>query len=104
MPQQSNYTPMAMQVFNQYLDQQLDLDALLEKLREMELQLMADEEDAEEETEKNLWFRFFEGDTEKTTIADIARDLQNPGHPGGAILLRAIAFSLSSQELQVHYS
>ncbi len=99
---------MARQVFDHYLDNKIDLDALIEKLREIELQLMADEDeegDGEEvETDKRLWFRFFAGDTLSTTIAEIERDLGDPSHPNARILLQGIAFGLETDELEVHYS
>jgi hypothetical protein len=103
MSKQAQYFPMARQVFNQYLDNEIDLDTLIERLREMELQLLADE-DEEEESNKQLWFRFFEGDTLATTISDIQKDLSDPSHPNANILLRGIAFGLQTEELEVHFS
>lgn len=103
MTHQPNYTPMARQVFNQYLDNEIDLDTLIERLRSMELQLLADM-DEEDESSPKLWFRFFEGDTLATTINDIEHDLLDPSHPSANILLRGIAFGLETDELEVHFS
>jgi hypothetical protein len=104
---QAHYTPMARQLFGQYLDSAIDLETLIGRLREMELQLIADEEvDDEEEVESNkrLWFRFFAGDDMKTSITEIAQDLSDPAHPNARILLQGIAFGLAEDELEVHYS
>lgn len=95
------YIPMAKAAFSAYLDQQLDLETLLEKLHEMELQILADEEEA---TEKVLWFRFFNGDNFKTTVAEIDRDLQQEDHPSCQILKSGIAYGLQTDELEVHFS
>lgn len=107
MTKQAHYTPMARQLFGQYLDSAIDLDTLIGRLREMELQLMADEDvDDEEEVESNkrLWFRFFAGDDMKTSIKEIEQDLSDPSHPNATILLRGIAFGLAEDELEVHFS
>ncbi|MBD1395953.1 hypothetical protein H9Q13_02150 [Pontibacter sp. JH31] len=107
MTKQAHYTPMARQLFGQYLDSAIDLDMLIGRLQEMELQLMADEEVDEEEegvNNKRLWFRFFAGDDMKISITEIAEELRNPSHPNAMILLRGIAFGLAEDELEVHYS
>ncbi|TPE43270.1 hypothetical protein [Pontibacter mangrovi] len=105
MTEQTHYIPMAKAAFNAYLDNQIDLDTLLERLREMELQIMADEEEEEEEDSgKALWLRFFKGDPLKTTISDIEQDLRDPGHPNYRILLQGITLGLEADELEVHYS
>jgi hypothetical protein len=109
MTKQTHYTAMARQVFAQFLDGQMDLETLIGKLQEMELQLLADEFDEVEDDElevapKTMWFRFFEGDTLRTTIRDMEKDLQNPLHPNADILKRGIAFGLETDELEVHYS
>jgi hypothetical protein len=107
MTKQMQYIPMARQVFSQFLDNEIDLDTLIGRLQEMELQLMADEDvDEEEEVESNkrLWFRFFAGDDMKTPISEIAQDLGDPAHPNAQILKRGIAFGLAADELEVHYS
>ncbi|PRY12412.1 hypothetical protein CLV24_108156 [Pontibacter ummariensis] len=97
------YTSIVREAFSLYLDQQIDLDTLIERLREIELQVMSEDPD-EEETGKRLWFRFFEGDPLQTTIEDIETDLSQPSHPNSMILQRGIALGLESNELEVHYS
>jgi hypothetical protein len=107
MTKQAHYTPMASQLFGQYLDNAIDLETLIGRLQEMELQLMADEDvDDEEEVESNkrLWFRFFAGDDMKTSVTEIAQDLSDPSHPNAQILKRGIAFGLAEDELEVHFS
>jgi hypothetical protein len=104
MSQQPQYTSMASAAFNAFLDNQADLDTLIERLREMELQIMADEEEEEEDSGKALWFRIFEGDPLQTTISDIEKDLADPNHPNYRILLQGIALGLEADELEVHYS
>ncbi|WP_018478162.1 hypothetical protein [Pontibacter roseus] len=105
MTKQAQYTGFAREIFSQYLDKQIDLDVLITRLRDMELQVMSDADDEEEEeTGKRLWFRFFEGDTLATTISDIEKDLADTSHPNADILLRGITFGLQTDELEVHYS
>ncbi|MDX5417946.1 MAG: hypothetical protein LPK09_01930 [Hymenobacteraceae bacterium] len=104
MSKQPQYLPMARQVFGQYLDNEIDLYTLLERLRNIELQIMADEEEDEEGNGKGMWFRFFEGDTLHTSISDIESDLADASHPNADILKRGIAFGLETNELEVHYS
>lgn len=105
MAQKPKYIPLAKKAFNDYLDNQIDLEELITRLRQIELQVMSDEdEDEEEATEKVLWFRFFAGDPTQTTITDIEKELGNPGHPVSQILLRGIALGLDADELEVHYS
>ncbi|OKL38560.1 hypothetical protein [Pontibacter flavimaris] len=109
MSQLPHYTPIASRAFNDYLDNQIDLDDLIARLREIELQVMHDdteEEDEEEpaETGKVLWFRFFSGDPFQTTIRDIENDLRDPAHPNSRILLQGIALGLEAEELEVHYA
>ncbi|WP_276496971.1 hypothetical protein [Pontibacter litorisediminis] len=103
MTKQPHYTTIASEAFNAYLDNQLDLDGLIVRLREIELQVIHDEEE-EEETGKALWFRFFEGDPFQTRISDIENDLRDPAHPNCRILLQGIALGLEAGELEVHYS
>ena len=101
MTEQPQYIPIAKAAFNFYLDGHIDLDTLLERLREMELQVQSEEE---EETGKQVWFRFFSGDPLKTTISDIEKELSDPAHPNSLILKRGIALGLEADELEVHYS
>lgn len=103
MTQLPHYTSIASAAFNDYLYNRIELDDLIARLREIELQVMHDDE-AEEETEKVLWFRFFNGDPFQTTISDIENDLSDPTHPSARILLQGIALGLDSNELEVHYS
>ncbi|AKD04190.1 hypothetical protein POKO110462_11490 [Pontibacter korlensis] len=103
MTKQAQYTSIASAAFNEYLDNQIDLPVLISRLREIELQVMHDD-DEEEETDKVLWFRFFEGDPLETSISDIEKDLSDPVHPNSRILLQGIALGLEAGELQVHYS
>ncbi|WP_242919477.1 hypothetical protein [Pontibacter liquoris] len=102
MSKQPHYTPIVREAFSLYLDEVIDLDTLAERLREIELQVLADDE--EDETGKGLWFRFFEGDPLKTTIADIEKELSDPAHPSYNILRQGIAFGLQADELEVHYT
>ncbi|MBF9254723.1 hypothetical protein I2I11_15565 [Pontibacter sp. 172403-2] len=101
MTKQSQYTGIAREAFSHYLDNTSDLDTLIERLREIELQILSDDED---ETSSGIWFRFFEGDTMKTTIRDIEKDLSAPSHPNYNILMQGIAFGLQTNELEVHYT
>ncbi len=103
MTQVPQYTSIASAAFNEYLDNHIELDELIARLREIELQVMHDDE-AEEETGKVLWFRFFSGDPFQTTIRDIENDLSDPSHPSSRILLQGIALGLEAGELEVHYS
>lgn len=109
MSQLPHYTAIASRAFNDFLDNEIDLDELLVRLREIELQVMHDDtededEEAEAETGKVLWFRFFSGDPFQTTIGDIENDLRDPAHPNSRILLQGIALGLEAGELEVHYS
>ncbi|WP_439882316.1 hypothetical protein ACSX1A_03945 [Pontibacter sp. MBLB2868] len=101
MSHQPQYTTIVREAFNLYLDNKIDLDELIERLRYVELQVQSEEE---EESDRKVWFRFFEGDTLKTTIDEIEKDLRDPAHPGGVILKRGIAYGLDANELEVHYS
>ena len=102
MTKQPHYVPIVRKAFSQYLDEIIDLDTLVDRLRGIELQVMSDDE--ENETGKGLWFRFFEGDPLKTTIADIEKELSDPTHPSYNILRQGIAFGLQADELEVHYT
>lgn len=106
MPHQPHYSPMARQLFSQFLDQAIDHDTLIGRLQEMELQLQADadEETQDDEVVSNrlLRIRIFGGDAEGMTIQEIARDLQDLSHPNARILLSGIAFGLENNELEVH--
>ncbi|WP_299821497.1 hypothetical protein [uncultured Pontibacter sp.] len=103
MSAQPQYIPIAKDAFGQYLDSKIDLHTLIQRLQEIELQVLS-EEDEDEESGKSLWFRFFDGDTLATTINEIEKDLADPAHPNSQILLRGIAYGLQSDELEVHYS
>lgn len=101
MSKQPQYTTIAREAFSNYLNNSIDLDTLIERLRYMELQVISDDE---EETGKEVWFRFFEGDPLHTTISEIEKDLSDPGHPNCTLLRRGIALGLAAGELEVHYS
>jgi hypothetical protein len=101
MTKQAQFTNIVRETFSRFLDNELDLETLIERLREIELQVMSEEE---EETGSQVWFRFFEGDTLKTTISDIEKDLSDTSHPNCRILMQGIAYGLKSNELEVHYS
>jgi hypothetical protein len=104
MNHQPQYTTLASQVFSQYLDNEIDLETLVGRLREIELQLMSDEEEEDNEvSSKKVWFRFFDDDPMQTTISDIENELSNTSHPSSKILLRGIAFGLANNELEVHF-
>jgi hypothetical protein len=103
MSQQTQYNTITREAFSNFLDQKIDLDGLIERLRYIELQILSDK-DEEEETGKKLWFRFFDGDTLKTDISEIEKELSDPAHPSANILKRGIAYGLQSNELEVHYS
>jgi hypothetical protein len=103
MSHQPQYTAIAREAFSQFLDQQIDLELLIERLRDIELLIIAEDED-EEVSGKKLWFRFFEGDPLETTIPEIEKDLSAPSHPNCMILMRGIALGVESNELEVHYS
>lgn len=106
MPHQPHYSPMARQLFTQFLDQEIDRDTLIGRLQEMELQLQADaDEEAEDEVEssQSLRIRVFGGDTEGMHIREIEQDLQDLSHPNAQILMRGIAFGLEHNELEVHF-
>ena len=102
MTKQVQYIPMAREAFNSFLDNKIDFDILIARLRDMELQIMSEVED--DEPGKGIWFRFFEGDTQQTTISEIAKELSDPTHPNYRILMQGIAFGLQSGELEVHYA
>ena len=103
MAKQPQYIPIASAAFNAYLDNEIDLDELIKRLRDIELQVLSDEEE-EEESEGKLWFRFFADDPLQTTISEIEQDLHDPAHPSSQILLRGIAYGLDANELEVHFS
>jgi hypothetical protein len=104
MSKQPQYNIVASQVFSQYLDNVIDLETLVGRLQEIELQLMSDEEEEDDEiSNKKLWFRFFDGDLMQTTISDIENELSNSSHPSSKILMRGIAFGLANNELEVHF-
>jgi hypothetical protein len=101
MTHQPHYTTIAREAFNSYLDNRINLEELIERLRYIELQILSDDE---EETGSQVWFRFFEGDTLKTTINEIEKDLSDPSHPASLILKRGIAYGVEANEIEVHYS
>ncbi|RAU81952.1 hypothetical protein [Pontibacter arcticus] len=101
MSKQTTYTPITHEAFSQYLNSHISLEELIEKLRYIEQLLVADDE---EETDKSVWFRFFAGDTLKTTISDIEKELATPNHPNYNILRQGIAFGLQTEELEIHYA
>lgn len=101
MSKQPQYIPIAKEAFSDFLDNKTDFNTLMERLRYIELQVLADDED---DAEKTVWFRFFEGDPLKTTITEIEKDLSDPSHPNYQILLRGIALGLGTDELEVHFS
>ncbi|ARS35221.1 hypothetical protein [Pontibacter actiniarum] len=101
MTKQPQYTTIARDAFGKYIDDEIDLDQLLERLRYIEQQVISEDED---ETEKTVWFRFFEGDPLHTTISEVGKDLSDPSHPNCALLQRGIALGLQAGELEVHYS
>lgn len=108
MPHQPHYSPMARQLFGQFLDQEIDRDTLIGRLQEMELQLQADadeenEDEDEIENTHSLRIRIFGGDTLGMSIQEIEQDLQDPSHPNAQILMRGIAFGLAEDELEVHF-
>ncbi|GAB3195271.1 hypothetical protein ABID22_003624 [Pontibacter aydingkolensis] len=98
-----HYKTIASEAFNDYLDNKTDLEGLIERLRYIELQVQSDDEE-DEEPDKKVWFRFFEGDTLKTTINELEKELGDPAHPSYRILLYGIATGLEANELEVHYS
>jgi hypothetical protein len=106
MTKQDRYTLTVKQTFSAYLDGIIDSQELIIKLREIEMQLMSDndvDEDKEFVAGKGLWIRFFEGDTEGLTIYEIEKDLNNPEHPNYKILRHGIAIGLAADEFEVHY-
>ncbi|MBC5773240.1 hypothetical protein H8S95_04120 [Pontibacter sp. KCTC 32443] len=105
MTKQARYTATVKQIFSAYIDGIIDNEELIQKLREIEMQLMSDQDSEDEETEatKGLWIRFFEGDTEGLTIQEIENDLSNQEHPNYKILRHGIAIGLADDELEVHY-
>lgn len=107
MTKQDRYTLTVTQIFSAYLDGVITSEELIIKLREIELQLMSDNDTEEEEETyvagRGLWIRFFEGDTEGLTIPEIEKDLRNPEHPNYKILRHGIAIGLAADELEVHY-
>ena len=103
MPKQPQYNTIVREAFSDYLDHNIDLNNLIMRLRDIELQVMSDNEE-EDEIKKGLWFRFFTGDTMETTISEIEEELSHTDHPIATILKRGIAFGLESGELEVHFS
>lgn len=107
MPKLPQYTSIASEAFNLYLDQQIDLETLIGRLRDMEWQVLSDADEKEDElpqSDAKVWFRFFAEDPMQTTINEIEQDLSNPTHPSAQILLRGIAYGLNANELEVHIS
>lgn len=106
MARQNRYTLPVKQVFNAYLDGVINSDELVIKLREIEMQVMSDndfEDEEDTEVKKGLWVRFFKGDPDGLTINEIEKDLSNPQHPNYKIMKHGMAIGLASDELEVHY-
>ncbi|MBB6610080.1 hypothetical protein H7F15_03435 [Pontibacter sp. Tf4] len=107
MTKQDRYTPTVKQTFNAYLDGIISGEELLIKLREIEMQLMSDNDTDDEELDftsgKGLWIRFFEGDADGLTLPEIEKDLRNPDHPNYKILRHGIAIGLANDELEVYF-
>lgn len=107
MTKQDRYTLTVRQTFSAFLDGIIDNQELIIKLREIEMQLMSDNDTDEEEegvpTGRGLWIRFFEGDTDGLSIDEVEKDLRNVDHPNYRILMQGMAIGLAADELEVHY-
>ncbi|TDN95319.1 hypothetical protein DET49_102205 [Salegentibacter sp. 24] len=62
-------------LFNEYLQNRVDLDEFIQKLRALENLY---KQNLKSDTQENfMWFKFSEDDTLVTTIDDLERDLSN---------------------------
>lgn len=60
------------------------------------------EADIENLCTKNMWFRFFKGDTLATTINDIINSLDCPTN--GKYILRNLDSAINDNELEIYFS
>ncbi len=87
-------------LFNDYLQNRLDLDKFIQKLRVVEKQY---EQSLNYKTPENsIWFKFSDDDTLVTTIGDLERDLSNSNR--GFTLERMREAINLDNELFIHYS
>ncbi len=87
-------------LFNEYLQNRLDLNEFIEKLRVVEKQY---EQTLDfKNPENSIWFKFSDDDTLVTTIDDLKRDLSNSNRNFTLERMRE-AINLDN-ELFIHYS
>lgn len=102
--------------FKAYRTNRIDKYELKAYLKDIEYQLYMREfedieqtnndEDFEADIEnlctKNMWFKFFKGDTLATTINDIIKDLDCPTN--GKYILRNLDSAINDNELEIYFS
>ncbi|WP_324719896.1 hypothetical protein [Salinimicrobium sp. HB62] len=87
-------------LFNDYLQGQLDLKDLIQKLRAIEALHKQNQKGIK--SENTLWFKFSKDDSLVTTIDDLQKDLSNHNRE---FTLERIREALNvDQELSIHYS
>lgn len=69
------HRPTIKKLFAQFYANEINKRQLIQGLREVEHKLF--EQDFKMELSKQLWFRFFEGDTMATTIEDLCNDISS---------------------------
>jgi hypothetical protein len=89
------------EIFFNYTKEKIDLDEMISKLKDIEKTVRKDIKE-----DKNLWFRFFQGDTLATTIDDIYKDLSLPkSHDNHQLMLDNLKkTSELENEIEIHFS
>lgn len=87
-------------LLNDYLQDRLELNELIQKLRAIEIEHKQNHNDRE--SEKTLWLKFSTDDSLVTTIDDLQKDLSN--HNREYTLERIREALNADQELFIYYS
>lgn len=69
------FRPTIKKLFAQFYANEINKRQLIQGLREVEYKLF--EQDVKMELSKQLWLRFFNGDTMATTIEDLCNDISS---------------------------
>ncbi|MDO6389262.1 hypothetical protein Q4E40_03925 [Pontibacter sp. BT731] len=85
------YTQAANDLLSMYLMNGKDTAVLIAGLRELE-----------RKAGKELWFRFFDGDTGATTISDMEGYFASPAYPNFKSINESIRLALKSGQLEVY--
>ena len=97
------YHYACMDAINLYMQGIYRRSQLISKLREIENHHRKETDDYE--NEKQLWFRFFEGDNLVTTITEIDNCLLLPQtHPNFQSMIESFEIAITDASLQVYFS